>query len=459
MDLLEEERLCQMLDSVEKEERREEIRPRGDFARQLFHESDDESLSDDEADTDYESNEERENNEEIPEDDEYVEIPTDFDVLEDIPLQIRQEAETVQFENGRKAYFSKDRKMLWYTEPVRRGRLARRNIILMRVGHVHATARDAKTPLDVWGLYFDEEILNEIVFCTNIWIEKNKVIYSRERDCLETSVTEIKAVFGILYMAGVLKAAHLNLEDLWSTDGLGVEFFRTCMSIKRFKFLLRALRFDDINTRNDRRTLDNLAPIRRVFENLVEKCKKYYVPSEFVTIDEMLESFRGRCRFRQYIKNKPAKYGVKIFSMVCAKSFYVSNMEIYAGKQPEGPFRVQNSGKCVVERLVQPIAGSGRNVTVDNWFCSIPLCLDLQNNHRLTLIGTLRQDKREIPPPFRHCKEREVGSNYFGFKPECTMVSYKAKPNKTVVLLSSMHDNDMVDNDEESRTFGKPHIG
>lgn len=88
------------------------------------------------------------------------------------------------------------------------------------------------------------------------------------------------------------------------------------------------------------------------------------MPSEFVTIDEMLasfhfffiqcSSFRGRCSLCQYIKNKPAKYGIKIFLIVCAKSFYTSNLEVYAGKQPEVPFRVESSGKNV-ERLVQPI--------------------------------------------------------------------------------------------------------
>lgn len=111
-------------------------------------------------------------------------------------------------------------------------------------------------------------------------------------------------------------------------------------------------------------------------------------------------------------------------------------MAIYAGKQPEGPFTLDNSGKSVVERLVQPIAGTSRNVTrplgLLNSFMS---CFASYCNYRLTLIGTLKQDKREIPPPFCKAKEKEVGTSIFGFKCECTMVSYKAKPKKTVVLL------------------------
>lgn len=46
-------------------------------------------------------------------------------------------------------------------------------------------------------------------------------------------------------MAGVMKTTHTTLEDLYATDGTGIEFFRCGLSIKRLKFLVRSLRFDD----------------------------------------------------------------------------------------------------------------------------------------------------------------------------------------------------------------------
>ena len=79
----------------------------------------------------------------------------------------------------------------------------------------------------------------------------------------------------------------------------------------------------------------------------VENCLKNYTPTEFVTIDMMLIVFRGKCPFRQYIPNKPAEYGIKIRALAHAKTYYVCKMEIYAGKQPDGPFKVDNSSvKC-----------------------------------------------------------------------------------------------------------------
>lgn len=108
--------------------------------------------------------------------------------------------------------------------------------------------------------------------------------------------------------------------------------------------ILRALRFDDLNTHEQRKTDDKLSPVREMFEEFVTRSQNYYTLDHFETIDEMLESFRGRCSFRVFIPNKPAKYGIKIIAMVDSISYYTYNMEIYAGKQPEGPLKVDNSG-------------------------------------------------------------------------------------------------------------------
>ena len=47
--------------------------------------------------------------------------------------------------------------------------------------------------------------------------------------------------------------------------------------------------------------------------------------------------------------------------------------------------------------LTQKYNFSNRNVTVDNWFTSVPLILDLVRNCGLTLLGTVKSNKKEIP--------------------------------------------------------------
>lgn len=49
-------------------------------------------------------------------------------------------------------------------------------------------------------------MINDITTDTNKYINNIKGNYSRERDCSSTSPAEIKAVIGILYMAGVFSS-------------------------------------------------------------------------------------------------------------------------------------------------------------------------------------------------------------------------------------------------------------
>ena len=103
------------------------------------------------------------------------------------------------------------------------------------------------------------------------------------------------------------------------------------MYLARFNFLLQCIRIDDIATRNERKELDKLAPIREMFESFVANCKKAYCALSYVTVDKKLEPFCEKCGFRQYIPSKFAKYGIKIFAMVDASNFCSSNMEVYVG--------------------------------------------------------------------------------------------------------------------------------
>lgn len=78
-------------------------------------------------------------------------------------------------------------------------------------------------------------------------------------------------------------------------------------------------------------------------------------------------------------------------------------------------------------------------------------------NHKLTLTGTIRKNKREIPDTFSaKIKERKTNTSIFGFTSDMTLVSYKPKPNKIVLLLSTMHDKDEID--ESTGEACKPKI-
>lgn len=347
---------------------------------------------------------------------------------------------------------------LVHKEQRRPGKTARPNIVSQLPG-VRGVAKNANTILDAWKLFFPDEIIEHITYCTNKQLEIMRASYKEEKHCLPTDFTEMNAFLGLLYMAGVKKAQHLNTAELWSTDGTAPEYFAATMPKFRFHTLVRAIRFDDKETRTERAKQDNLAPIRYIVDFFTEKCVQHYSVGAYITIDEMLEAFRGKCKFRQYIANKPAKYGIKIYAVVDSRMFYTHNIEIYAGKQPDGPYKVSNDAQSVVLRLIRHCSGTGRNVTADNFFSSIPLANTLLDQHRLTYVGTLRKNKREIPPFFVNSKTRPLHSSVFAWgvgSNKCMITSYVPKKYKNVLLLSTFHGDDEID--PESGELNKPSV-
>lgn len=95
-------------------------------------------------------------------------------------------------------------------------------------------------------------------------------------------------------------------------------------------------------------------------------------------------------------------------------------MEIYAGKQPSGPYQTSNKPFDVVDRIVQPVSKSCRNITFDNWFTSYELVLHLLKEHRITSVGTVRKNKWQIPPKFANTHATEISSSIFGFQKNIT---------------------------------------
>ena len=131
--------------------------------------------------------------------------------------------------------------------------------------------------------------------------------------------------------------------------------------------------------------------------------------------------------------------------MLCdSKTSYVCRLQVYTGKQ-SGQEREHNQGKRVVLQLTEGLQGSGRNVTADNFFCSLSLAQKL-SERKLTLLGTIRKNRKELPPELVNTKGREACSSLFGHRDDGTIVSYCPKKGKVVVLLSSMHSQAEVDN-------------
>ena len=353
-------------------------------------------------------------------------------------------------------FLGKNKITKWYKTPPRPNVKLRSRNIITRLPGTKGIGKNAKTEIDCLNLMIDDRIIKRIVMCTNIYIESIKSQFSRERDARFTNDVEMRAFIGLLYFIGTMKSSRLNTSKIWHNEkGNGMERCYLSMSENRFHFLLRCIRYDNRNTRQQRSVQDKLAPIRELLDLFLENFQNYYTPGEYLTVDEQLVAFRGRCPFKQFIPSKPARYGIKVFVLVDCRMMYTVNLEVYCGKQPKGPFDLSNAGKDVVMRISKPILGTGRNITGDNWFSSVPLVQALLEK-KTTYVGTLRQNKIEIPYEFLPQKKRDLNSSVFGFSSDMSLVSYCERNAKAVILLSSMHSDNAID--KSSGFKNKPEI-
>lgn len=254
------------------------------------------------------------------------------------------------------------------------------------------------------------------------------------RQWTKITQTEFLAYCGILLVMGSFRSNFERVGDLWNTNSFPL--YRATMSLNRFKAITRFIRFDNSDTRDFRLTTDKAAAISEIFEMVNANLMKYYVPSDCLTVDEQLFPYRGRTRFTQYIPSKPAKYGIKLWWLCDAKSYYPLKGQIYTGKI--NGQRDVKQGERIVKQLVEPYKNTGRNVTTDNFFTTLELAEHLVN-WKFSIVGTLKKKRKCVPQQFKPSKQRPLFSSEFGFQKNAMICSYVPKQDKSFLLLSTKH--------------------
>jgi hypothetical protein len=144
---------------------------------------------------------------------------------------------------------------------------------------------------------------------------------------------------------------------------------------------------------------DKLQKVRELWDEFISRCKRYYWPSQQVSIDEAIKKFKGRCSFKQYIKSKPVRWGLKIFCVCCSATGFLWNASIYCGRNDEEDDKAKELGAThqMVRTLLQPLALKNHIAHMDNFFTSIPLFNDLARM-RIWACGTIRPNRKGLCP-------------------------------------------------------------
>ena len=129
---------------------------------------------------------------------------------------------------------------------------------------------------------------------------------------------------GLSFISGTHKVTKNPISDLY--DSKFLLHFQAALSRDRLLLLIKFCRFDDVNARDDQKD-DRFGHIREVWDTFNNRCRELYDLGPYTTFGEMLQKFRGRCRF------KSGRYGIKYWILTDAENHYCYNAIPYLAKK------------------------------------------------------------------------------------------------------------------------------
>ena len=196
------------------------------------------------------------------------------------------------------------------------------------------------TPLDFFELLFKPEMFEEIVTHTNNYaLFKRDEIRARRNNpgyldakWSDTSVAEIRALFGINVIMGITNLPQYHLY--WHHDKfVGNVGIKDTMTRLRYEKLTQYLHVSDRANEPDHNDgYDRLYKIWPIITMTQQSFKQYYNPGKNQTVDEAMIAYKGRLSYIQYLPAKPIKCGIKVWMRCDSESAYLHEYDVYLGK-------------------------------------------------------------------------------------------------------------------------------
>ena len=286
----------------------------------------------------------------------------------------------------------------------------------------HVADYGALTEVELFQLFVDLPLVDYICRCINAKadfatqkeaVKKNVPIHKIKWNgakWYDVNTDQFYVFLALNFKMGITKEPKIS--DYWNRDPMfgGHSIFPAAMSRSRFRNIMKFLRFS-LQTEPDQK-FTHPDRVDHVLQLLNDNCQKYLHPGQHLSIDECLVLWKGRLCFRQYIKLKRSRFGIKYF-FLCpgdpAWQGYSWRFRIYYGRNSDFTVdemtvtrqdaeRVGKSGRVVLH-LMSGLFGKNRHCVTDNWYTSQILGKVLYA-HQTYLTGTIKAS-RGIPKVLR----------------------------------------------------------
>ena len=170
--------------------------------------------------------------------------------------------------------------------------------------------------------------------------------------------------------------------------------------------------------------------------------KELFQPYSDIAVDERIVASRHKFSgIRQFIKDKPIRFGLKLWVVADTKTGYTYDFFVYLGKKrTEIVDRVKGLAYNVVFTLLQSLLNQGYRIFVDSFYTTLSLATDLLKQSSY-LIGAVKKNSSAMPQRFKDVDrwEKAAQRGDFRWHRENNFVAVQWKDCKTVTIISPIH--------------------
>ena len=222
----------------------------------------------------------------------------------------------------------------------------------------------------------------------------------------------------------------------------------------RFLEIMKNLRFDLKSKRRQNLEKNKFCLASFLWNLFIKNCQKAFRPNANITVDEQLLPCKSRCKSIQIMANKPDKFGTKFWMAIDVDIYCLFSGFPYVGKDESrsGDVSVPID---VVMKLMVPLFKKGHNVTSDNYFTSLDLCLRLAKQDS-SLVGTIRSSRSKTPNNLQEtCSlhDTTIVKLADAAVATVTITKYQCKKSKFVNILSSLHPNVTIPSENYTKQY------
>lgn len=297
------------------------------------------------------------------------------------------------------------------------------------------------SPKNLFQLFFASETVATICENTN----KNAAInqkLGKKYDWTDIDMDDLYKCFGLLLYMSLVSLP--SLQDYWKQNHiLSIPFPGKVMSRDRFRSIMWNLQLSDPeedaqnNQKKGTPAHDKLFSIRPVYNDILCACQAYYHPRRELAVDERMVATKAKTGMTQYMKNKPIKWGVKLFVLAESSTGYTLRFSIYTGKSATASGH--GLSYDVVMSLVRPCClGTGYHIYMDNFYTSPKLLLDLAGM-KFGACGTYREGRKGCPRGRENALTKKSERGSVRWIREGQLVFVKWMDTREVSVCSTIH--------------------